>query len=224
MTSDSGFTVTLQTTSRAEREAAAQLGPRAFLTFDFPADLCLPVGVQGLVDAFHAVMAQTTLRPDVARAILPLFLLGQVNGQHHLSDAAFLPLRNPSVSFRWPAFDKWRATFVEAGAYPTAWQGFSDGLGDRRRAFRDDAAGLLASTILSTAWMTFRAGQMRRTMQGPMASRHRLMLMVQDSNTAAFVRPFETALDLDDPGTLPPYFPGDTSSVQLDRKPASTPT
>lgn len=220
MTGGPGFTVSIRTTSRAERVAAAEKGPRAVLAFDFPADLALPMGVERLVAAFNAVMGRTTVRPEIARAILPMFLLGEIEGDSRISDAAFLPLRHATIRFSWPDFDRWRATFVSAGSFPLQWADFADGLSDRRRAFRDQAAGLLAGTVRSTAWMAFRADQLRRTMQGPMAARRRLALFVTDPAAETFVRPFEAHLDLDDPATLPPYFPGDRTEVHIDRIPA----
>jgi hypothetical protein len=204
-----GFSIQLSGTTAAQRRAELEAAPKVPLSFLVRADL--PFGT--LLDyaaAYFDVVGPVT-HGHIADAMFPLWIAAQERNDNRLAAAAFWPLLAEGVRFHWPAFDEARARFLAAGQFPGPWKHLADAALDRRRSLRREAVDLLPRTVMSTVCNRQRA---RQALEARYA---RVGLHLFDQDAEPFVRGFEASLDLSNPATLPPYFPGDSTTIRAIR-------
>lgn len=188
------------------------------LEFSFPADIKVPLPVQEIAATYLQVLGETTVKPDIVKGMLPLWLHGHLNGDPRLTEAALAPLRSPDIAFSWPWFDEWRDRFRRAGILPRVWDDFSAMVDDGRRGLRDQRVGLLNQTIAARIYNRHRAGQHLALLSGlsPAAAQLRHFTLRTDCEASEVVsREKLASVDPRDWLTYPPYFPGDSTDVSL---------
>lgn len=213
---DRRFTFGLTTTSHNDRIAGAEVGHRAILSFEFLSDLAPSLPVTDALACYDDVLRQTTVKQDIAQAMKPLWLHGYLSSDPRIANAALAPLRQQDIPFKWPLFEQWRTKFIGAKRFPETWSHFQDRACDRRLGLRDEMVAMLCAHIDGCIYNRHRAGQLRAV-----ADRRRCRADTDDSAARPFLLDLYAKLDVFDLATVPPYFPGDRSSMQLER-PAPT--
>lgn len=202
------FTVSLVARSSAGRVAEAASGPRAILSYEFLANLAPALSVTDALACYDEVFTQTTVKPEIAQAMKPLWLHGYLSSDPHISNAAFSPLLHKDIAFKWALFDQWRTKFIEAGQFPETWSHFKERACDRRLGLREEMVSLLCSYLDIFIYNRHRAGQLRG-----LAGHYRYRADTDDGAVRPMLSHQYARLDVFDPSTLPPFFPGDCSAL-----------
>lgn len=168
-----------------------------------------------VIETYASILAPTSIKPVFQEGMLPLFLSGLTSGTAKVCEAAFAPLKTQGISFTWPLFDKWRRIFHEHGIWPNRWHGFVDKAKDRRLSLREEKAWLLPIHIQSAIYHRHRAAQLAN-MTGYMRARN-LKVQHPEPDLEPLIRKQTAKIDPTDWQTFPPFFPGDTSYVTVDR-------
>lgn len=159
-------------------------------------------------EAFDHVMAGTTVKPFVAEAMFPLWLVGFRRGEPKYQRAAFYPLMDPEISFQWPWFVEWRGVFAK-GEMPDSWTFMAMRIKDQRLALREDMVQLLSLTISATIGNRHDAAAHARSPGGSRPFRALSSCPLSEQIATGRL----SALVPGDWRTYPPYFPGDASSI-----------
>jgi hypothetical protein len=210
------FDISIQVNSFADRVAAAEAGARCVIEFSFLADLSLPLPVIEAVNCFQQVLGGTTVKPEIAQCMLPLWLHGVMKGDARFETAAFGPLLSPDISFVWDWFTRYRKEFRLLHLLPLSWHAFADEMKDLRLGLRELRVLLLAETINRTMWNRREAAQHAasddvNTFGG---TRRATYTLESDCEASAHVNRIKLPeLIPGDWRTYPPYYPGDHTVV-----------
>lgn len=195
----------------------AQQGASFVLEFSFPSDRSTLFPITDVAETYLHVLGLTTIKPDIVKGMLPLWLHGHQKGDPRLAEAALGPLRSPGISFAWPWFIEWLEHFREARLLPRAWEPFADRVKDRRLGFRDERVPLLADVLSRTIWNRREASLHLESSGTRLDGWQRTYTyeLVVDCEASESLLPDRLARLV--PGdwlTYPPYFPGDRTSVR----------
>lgn len=198
--------------SNHDHVSQAGSGPRAVLSFEFFAVSVPSLTVADALACYDDIFAQTTVKQDIADAMKPLWIHGYLSADPRISNAALAPLRQTDITFKWPLFEQWRNKFIEAKRFPETWSHFQERAYDRRLGLRDEMVAILCSHIDSAIYNRYRASQLRA-----MSTSRRCRVDTDDLAAKPFLLDLFARLDVFDQTTVPPYFPGDRSSMYVDR-------
>lgn len=201
-------TISITASSKDEREAAYTAEPQRYLYFGFPESLTI-FHFEQAVSAYREVLAQTSVKPMIVEAMLPLWLSGHMRGDFRLETAAFGPLLTDGISFQWPIFAEWRDRFVQAEVLPEGWNITWETMKDRRLGLRQQRIGIMAQTI--SALLRNR----REARRDAQMHNHGLYEITADCPASKLIAAERaSSLVIGDATTYPPFFPGDRSSVR----------
>lgn len=195
--------------------------PKLALEFAFPAELSSSLPTTDVVDCYLFVLSGTTVKDDISKAMLPLFLHGQTTGNTRLTTAAFGPLLSEGMSFSWPWFDEWLEHFRSEHLLPERWEAFADKVKDRRGRITVERIPLLADTI---GWMCHNrrlANQHASYLQAELNGHRKVFSYALKSECAASQSLHARRLERLVPGdwrTYPPFFPGDRTMIRREGK------
>lgn len=187
------------------------------LEFSFSADQSDLLPMTEAADTYLHVLGLTTIKPDLVKGMLPLWLHGYQNGDPRIQQAALGPLRSPDISFVWPWFTEWLDHFRAQKLLPRAWELFADQVKDRRLGLREERVPLLSDVLIRTMWNRREANQHAASVDTKINghSRGYAYDLVADCEASESI--LKECLDQLVPGdwrTYPPYFPGDRTSVR----------
>lgn len=163
-----------------------------------------------LKQVYDHVMSGTTVKPFVAEALFPLWLVGYRRGEPKYERAAFYPLMDPDIMFQWNWFTQWRKVFAE-GDMPYSWLNMARRIKDKRLGLREDMAQLLSKTI-GMAIINRRSAFQHTRSSWP--NRHLNVSADCDVSRRIATQRLQGVL-VGDWQTYPPYFPGDTASLSF---------
>lgn len=195
----------------------SEQGATFVLEFSYPAQGHTHLPIAEVADTYLHVLGLTTIKPDIVKGMLPLWLHGHQKGDPRIQEAALGPLRSPEISFFWPWFIEWLEHFREARLLPRAWEPFADRVMDRRLGLRDERIPLLADVLSRTVWNRGEASKhaARNDPSLPGWKRTYSYELVPDCEASESLLPDRrTHFVAGDWRTYPPYFPGDRTSVQ----------
>lgn len=186
------------------------------LEYAFEIDRTETLSLNEVVGVYFDFLATTSIKADVARGMLPLWLEGYRRGDFRLQEAAFGPLRTEGISFVWPWFIECLDHFRDAHLLPLAWHSFSDQVKDRRLGFRQERVPLLADTLFWTIQNYRLARQHAASSSALPRTRQRTYVYGLESECEASQSLASDRLSRLIPGdwqTYPPFFPGDRTRV-----------
>jgi hypothetical protein len=183
------------------------------LEFSFASERSSTLPITAVVETYMHVMGLTSIKPDLVKGMLPLWLHGFQTGDFRLQTAALGPLRSPDISFVWPFFTDWLEHFRAAKLLPRAWEGFADQVKDRRLGFRDERVPLLADVLMRTVYSRREASQHAATSDSSLRI-YSYDLIPDCEASESIVKEQLARLVPGDWRTYPPFFPGDRTQVR----------
>ncbi len=208
------FTIQLIHKSWKEIKAAAELGSRTCLVYEYLDDLASRLTIDQAVECYRHVFSQTTMKPEVSEGMLPLWLHGWVNRDQRLEKAALMPAGG-DVSWGWSAVHTFRDRFINLGSWPKVWEMYLDldNLRDRRRGLKSEMVELLRRTIAETIHNRANAAQDNPDPTS-FSWRHGYEFHCDGDVERTVAEEHRSTLVLGDWRTYPPYFPGDTTRIR----------
>lgn len=202
------FSVSFQHRSSKEILAAAEAGTRSLLTFEFLDDLA-DIPISEIIDTYQWVMSETTADLATRQALLPLWLHGLLLRKDKYRTAAFASLLAPGMRFRWFLLEKWEKRFSELGVWPERLSSARD------VRWRDEhLPNMLDDFIRFKIYNRRDAAQLT-----PNSLLHRWgwHLTTDGTDNAKVVEGMAECIELENWHTYPPFFPGDTSQIRLNK-------
>lgn len=175
---------------------------------------------QAWFDGFRRIIAKTTLPPALADE----FAADLIDDPTAARAAQIL---RSTLLFRhqwdWPELDEWAARFSKSRRWPKIWGGYADAY----RSAAPDEKTIQRITLLHHSLIMAGTSAQRLSdfisLQSTSMFRYSLTLHFIGDNTGALEKrigqPFQKAILAGDYSNLPPFFPGDRTSLSSIRQP-----
>lgn len=165
-------------------------------------------------EAFAHVIGQTTLPPEIAEELTRGFWPGD-SPRREMQILRQILLRR---EWRWPLFDEWAARFAADGAWPGMWTSYGEyHAEDNDDGMLDERIEILHHTLNFTANTFAKFAQYLDWYGADPTPRYVLDISSIGDGPGRIegkiAKPFRAAINAGDHSRLPPFFPGDRTSL-----------